>query len=344
MQHTQSQPTQKKLLFYPSYIDENNKDQSLRNSLLSSNEHNTKHYFCPISKIYRTPPIPSKRITHYQKLFVEGIPPPTDELEKRFIEMKLIGTGSYWNVYKCYDNKTHQIKVVKVSIRTNQLLNYKKERNSMKILQNKTMYLALNEEMYYDSINFYAVMPKFETTKEMNDNEIIFTIWCVLMGLKIMNMHDLVHLDVKLENLLIDKNGMVKLGDFGTATKIGEVVDSDECGDGRYLAPEVLQGHALFESDVYSLGICLFEMVSRRIFNPLVWVINFFYRLSLVISVYLNSLRTKHFEICFLILLVLFQQKEEPQVYWLITQYLKLMKLCQFNYKKRTNSNNTGYS
>ncbi|EKE42274.1 hypothetical protein ENUP19_0041G0046 [Entamoeba nuttalli] len=276
MQHTQSQPPKQNLLFFPSYIDENKKDQSLRNSLLSSEEYNTKYYFCPISKIYRTPPIPSKRITHYQKLFVEGVPPPTDELEKRFVDMKLIGTGSYWNVYKCYDKKTQQIKVVKVSIRTNHSINYKKECNSMKILQNKTMYLALNEEMYYDSINFYAIMPKFETTvwdllikKEMNNNEIVFTMWCVLMGLKIMNIHDLVHLDVKLENLLIDKNGMVKLGDFGTSTKVGEVVDSDECGEGRYLAPEVLQGHALFESDVYSLGICLFEMVSRKIFNPL---------------------------------------------------------------------------
>ena len=80
-----------------------------------------------------------------------------------------------------------------------------------------------------------------------------------------------VHRDVKPQNIIVSKAGVVKLMDFGVArdesldslTKTGGVV-----GTPSYMAPELLKGHpASAKSDVYSVGAVLYEMLSgRRLF------------------------------------------------------------------------------
>jgi serine/threonine protein kinase len=74
---------------------------------------------------------------------------------------------------------------------------------------------------------------------------------------------DIIHQDIKLDNFLITKNGHVKLSDFGLAMyhpKPGLL--SNSCGSPAYMAPEILLGEAhTYSADVWSLGICLYEMI-----------------------------------------------------------------------------------
>jgi serine/threonine protein kinase len=83
-----------------------------------------------------------------------------------------------------------------------------------------------------------------------------------LIGLKCMHEHNMVHLDIKPDNLLM-KEGEVKVADLGLCriTRIKRWTDLDE-GDSRYLAREVLnynQGVDLKKSDIYSLGMSIFQ-------------------------------------------------------------------------------------
>lgn len=78
----------------------------------------------------------------------------------------------------------------------------------------------------------------------------------------------ILHRDLKPQNIMIDKNGTIKLMDFGTATPTNislNTIDGTFVGSLLYVAPEqLLGGHGDERSDLYSLGCVLYEMMTGR--------------------------------------------------------------------------------
>ncbi len=76
--------------------------------------------------------------------------------------------------------------------------------------------------------------------------------------------HNVLHRDIKPANLMVDSDGNIWITDFGLAkaTDQGDLtVAGDVLGTYRYMAPEALAGRSDAKSDVYSLGLTLFEML-----------------------------------------------------------------------------------
>lgn len=95
----------------------------------------------------------------------------------------------------------------------------------------------------------------------------------LLAGLIHCHERGIAHRDLKLENVLLTKDGVVKVIDFGLSHRYPLQADgsvdtskllTDVCGSKSYAAPEVLSGHGYngFAADVWSLGVSLFAMLS----------------------------------------------------------------------------------
>lgn len=73
------------------------------------------------------------------------------------------------------------------------------------------------------------------------------------------------HRDVKLDNILIDSSGRIKLCDFGISRIITDhrEIIREQCGTPAYISPEIMldKGYNGFKSDIWSLGIILFALV-----------------------------------------------------------------------------------
>ncbi|MFQ5643810.1 MAG: serine/threonine protein kinase, partial [Thiogranum sp.] len=97
----------------------------------------------------------------------------------------------------------------------------------------------------------------------------------VTRGLRAMHRQEMIHQDLKPENIMIDAHGVVKIIDFGS-TKIGGIteittpLDRDNIlGTRHYTAPEYLRGHGgSNRSDIYSLGVIAYEMLSGKLPYP----------------------------------------------------------------------------
>lgn len=84
-------------------------------------------------------------------------------------------------------------------------------------------------------------------------------------ALGFLHRNNLVHGDVKPDNLLVRQDGRVKLVDFGIARPIGTAEGATIMGSPAYVAPERLQGAPLSPTaDVYGLGAALFEALAGR--------------------------------------------------------------------------------
>jgi len=100
-----------------------------------------------------------------------------------------------------------------------------------------------------------------EKNNEIAENLVWGYLVDLLQAVQHLHNHDLVHMDIKPDNIFFGFDGRCKLGDFGLIVDlITRAKTGYQEGDSKYLAPEVLTGNVSKGCDVYSLGVTILEL------------------------------------------------------------------------------------
>eukprot|EP00759_Apiculatamorpha_spiralis_P037682 PhF_6_TR37474/c2_g1_i2/m.55191 len=111
----------------------------------------------------------------------------------------------------------------------------------------------------YSVLQHFQVFPMLSVQRYIRD---------VLRGLCYLHSRDLVHRDVKPQNVLLTSEGECKLSDFGTVANIAKLGDEAIQGTPLYMAPEAIRGDVTAgkSADVWSVGIMFIQLLSGK--NP----------------------------------------------------------------------------
>ncbi len=124
------------------------------------------------------------------------------------------------------------------------------------------------ENFYYivmDYVNGKTLKEIIETKGNIDVETAVDYLIQICNALKIAHLNGLIHRDIKPQNIMVDENGVIKITDFGIAKFTAEDVTKtiNIIGSAHYISPEHLEGKVLdFRSDIYSLGIVMFEMLT----------------------------------------------------------------------------------
>ena len=158
------------------------------------------------------------------------------------------------------------IKMKKIQYET-ELMKRFNHKNITKILEvfHDEEYMLIIME-YINGENLFSFVKK---RRKLSEKLAKFLFRQIILGIEHIHSKNVVHRDIKLENIMIDFNNTIKICDFG----IGKVLKSedellyDKCGTPMYMAPEIIlsnenDGYKGFPVDIWSSGITLYIMLS----------------------------------------------------------------------------------
>lgn len=201
-------------------------------------------------------------------------------LSNRYEILELIGSGGMAYVYKARDRKLSRlvaIKILKEEFCKDKsfVAKFRMEAQAAAGLshnnvvgvydvgeENNTHYIVM------ELIDGITLKEYITRKRKLGTKESIGIAIQVAQGLEAAHKRHIVHRDIKPQNIIISKDGRIKVADFGIARAITDETTNlyGAAGSVHYISPEQARGGYCDErSDIYSLGITIYEMVTGRV-------------------------------------------------------------------------------
>jgi len=211
---------------------------------------------------------------------------PMFQIGKYMVWEEIIGHGSFSVVHKGYHLETKKLVAVKcIIVKTKELNRIRFEINIMKGLDHPNvvkLYDVIEKGNKIYLIMEYCSGGTLDKYKDcvhgLSESQIHNYMLSLKNGLKYLRGKNILHRDLKPQNLLLTEDNILKISDFGLSTNLeNDRLTDTVCGSPIYMAPEVL-GSNLYgvKSDLWSVGIILYQLIYRRhpyVFNNVIELI-----------------------------------------------------------------------
>lgn len=203
-----------------------------------------------------------------------------DMLDNRYELLELIGTGGMANVYKA---KCHRLnRLVAVKILKSELAEdaefrrrFRDESLAVAALSHANIMSVYDvsstegiEYIVMELIDGITLKQYMERRGKMDWREALHFITQIMHGLSHAHSRGIIHRDIKPQNIMVLRDGSVKVADFGIAclANTANTLTQEALGSVHYISPEQARGDRTdARSDVYSAGVVLYEMLTGRL-------------------------------------------------------------------------------
>ena len=200
-------------------------------------------------------------------------------LGDRYEILELIGSGGMADVYKAKCHKLNRFVAIKVlksefSSDSSFVGKFKAEAQAAAGLMHPNIVnvydVGEENRMYYfvmELVEGITLKHYIEKKIRLTAKEAVSIAIQVSMGIEAAHNNGIIHRDIKPQNIIISKEGKVKVADFGIAkAATSNTVTSHAMGSVHYTSPEQARGgYSDAKSDIYSIGITLFEMITGHV-------------------------------------------------------------------------------
>ena len=200
-------------------------------------------------------------------------------ISDRYEIIDKVGSGGMSDVYKAKCHKLNRFVAIKVlksefSEDRNFVAKFKVEAQSAAGLSHPNIVnvfdVGEDEGIHYivmELIEGITLKKYIERKEQLPFKEAVSILIQVAQGIEAAHNNHIIHRDIKPQNIIISKEGKVKVTDFGIARAAStNTISSNAMGSVHYISPEQAKGGFIDEkSDIYSLGITLYEMLTGRV-------------------------------------------------------------------------------
>ena len=203
------------------------------------------------------------------------------KLADRYLIEELVGVGGMCNVYRAFDAEALQTVAVKMlrdeyAADEEYLRRFRNESRAINALSHPNIVKiydvvldAPNPYLVMEYVSGIALKEYIDRKKPLPGRTAANIAGLVLTALQCAHENGIVHRDVKPQNIMVTEKGEVKVMDFGIARfamSQSHTIDGNAIGSVHYISPEQALGGAVDQrTDIYSVGVILFEMLCGRL-------------------------------------------------------------------------------